>query len=114
MATLNTHYVTTPGPDTQATVDLYIDNPGALGGGGSAPGDNSITTSMLQAGAVTNDKIAEGTIQAAKLAPGVIPTAPGNATTETPGLVKQAAHVDGSDGAAIVAALVAAGLMASA
>ena len=35
------------------------------------------------------------------------------ATTSALGGVKQAAHVDGSDGAAIVAALVAAGIMAA-
>ena len=120
MATLNTHYVTTPGPDTQATVDLYIDNPDALGGG-SAPGDNSITTSMLQANSVTNEKIANGTIQASKLASGVIPTIPGNATTETPGLVKQAAAVGDVSAAptqqefnGLLAALRAAGVLATA
>ncbi|UVM80016.1 MAG: hypothetical protein [Namikivirus ohi] len=43
-------------------------------------------------------------------------TQPGNATPTKPGLVKQAAHVDGTSGtvAEIVNALVAAGLMASA
>lgn len=35
------------------------------------------------------------------------------ATTSTIGGVKMAAHVDGSDGTAIVAALVAAGIMAA-
>lgn len=35
------------------------------------------------------------------------------ATTSTLGGVKMAAHVDGSDGTAIVAALVAAGIMAA-
>lgn len=42
-------------------------------------------------------------------------TQPGNATATTPGLVKQAAHVDGTTGtvADIVTALVAAGLMAA-
>lgn len=64
-----------------------------LPSGGSTPGANTITTAMLQANAVTNDKIADGTIQAAKLASGVIPTIPGNATTATPGLVKMAAAV---------------------
>lgn len=41
---------------------------------------------------------------------------PGNATTTNPGLVKQAAHVDGTTGTVsdIVTALVDAGLMASA
>lgn len=40
---------------------------------------------------------------------------PGNATQTTPGLVKQAAHVDGTTGtvADIVTALVTAGLMAA-
>lgn len=43
-------------------------------------------------------------------------TQPGNATLTKPGLVKQAAHVDGTGGAVtdIVNALVEAGLMASA
>lgn len=95
--------------DGQAVQLVHIEG---LPSGGSTPGANTITTAMLQASAVTNDKIADGTIQASKLAPGVIPAAPGNATTATPGLVKQAAHVDGSDGTAIVAALVAAGIMA--
>lgn len=107
MSTLNTHYVTTPGPDTQATVDLYIDNPDALGGG-SAPGDNSITTAMLQNGAVTAAKIASGVI-------------PGNASTSTPGLVKQAAAVADISAAptqqdfnGLLAALRTAGILASA
>lgn len=41
---------------------------------------------------------------------------PSNATTTSPGLVKQAAHVDGSTGTVeeIVTALVEAGIMASA
>lgn len=33
MATLNAHVVKTPGPDTQATLDMYFDNPEDLGGG---------------------------------------------------------------------------------
>ena len=43
-------------------------------------------------------------------------TQPGNATPAKPGLVKQAAHVDGATGtvAELVTALVAAGVMASA
>lgn len=43
-------------------------------------------------------------------------TQPGTATPTKPGLVKQAAHVDGATGsvAEIVTALIAAGLMASA
>lgn len=41
--------------------------------------------------------------------------ATGNATTETPGLVKQAAHVDPSSGQAsdVINALIAAGIMAA-
>lgn len=44
------------------------------------------------------------------------PTQPGNATTAKPGLVRQAAHVDGTTGtvADVVNALVTAGIMASA
>lgn len=37
MATLNAHYVKEPGPDSQATVDMYIDNPDELGGGSGEP-----------------------------------------------------------------------------
>ena len=73
--------------DGQAVQPVHIDG---LPSGGSTPGNNSITTAMLQANAVTNEKIADGTIQAAKLASGVIPTPPGNATTTTAGLVKKA------------------------
>lgn len=107
MSTLNAHYVTTPGPDTQATVDLHIDNPDALGGG-SAPGDNSITTAMLQNGAVTAAKIASGVI-------------PGNASTSKAGLVKQAAAISDlsatptqQDFNGLLAALRTAGILASA
>lgn len=64
-----------------------------LPSGGSTPGANSITTAMLQANAVTNEKIADGTIKAAKLASGVIPTPPGNASTATAGVVKMASAV---------------------
>lgn len=42
-------------------------------------------------------------------------TQPGNATSTTPGLVKQAAHVDGTTGTVsdVVTALIAAGIMAA-
>ena len=68
---------------------------------------------------MTDDKIAAGTINADKLAPGVIPTA---ATTSMAGLVKQATHVADPAGEAptkaefiaLRDALVAAGQMASA
>lgn len=76
--------------DGQAVQLVHIDG---LPSGGSTPGNNSITTSMLQANAVTNEKIADGTIQAAKLASGVIPTPPGNASTATAGVVKMATAV---------------------
>ena len=76
--------------DGQAVQLVHIDG---LQSGGSTPGDNSITTAMLQANAVTNEKIANGTIQAAKLASGVIPTPPGNASTATAGVVKMASAV---------------------
>lgn len=76
--------------DGQAVQLVHIDG---LPSGGSTPGNNSITTAMLQANAVTNEKIADGTIQAAKLESGVIPTPPGNATTATAGVVKMAAAV---------------------
>ena len=42
MATMNAHIVETGGPDAQATVDLYIDNPEALGGVESV--ENATTT----------------------------------------------------------------------
>lgn len=74
----------------QHVEEVHIDG---LPSGGSTPGANSITTAMLQANAVTNDKIADGTIKAAKLAPGVIPTPPGNASTATAGVVKMASAV---------------------
>ena len=76
--------------DGQAVQLVHIDG---LPSGGSTPGDNSITTAMLQANAVTNEKIADGTIQAAKLASGVIPTPPGNASTAAEGVVKMATAV---------------------
>ena len=75
----------------QCVEEVHIEG---LPSGGSTPGNNSITTAMLQANAVTNEKIADGTIQAAKLASGVIPTLPGNATTTTAGLVKMATAVE--------------------
>lgn len=76
--------------DGQAVQLVHIDG---LPSGGSTPGNNSITTAMLQANSVTNEKIANGTIQAAKLASGVIPTPPGSASTATAGVVKMAASV---------------------
>lgn len=89
--------------ESQEAIDLNIvDSSGRhvdLGGGQAEPSDGSIT--------------------AAKLAPGVIPTA---ATTSVTGLVKQAAHVADPAGEAptkaefiaLRDALVAAGQMASA
>lgn len=109
--------------ESQEAIDLNIvDSSGKhvdVGGGSSTPGASSITTAMLQDGAVTDDKIASGTINADKLAPGVIPTA---ATTSVTGLVKQATHVADPAGEAptkaefiaLRDALVAAGQMASA
>ena len=76
--------------DGQAVQLVHIDG---LPSGGSTPGDNSITTAMLQANSVTNEKIADGSIKAAKLASGVIPTPPGNASTATAGVVKMASAV---------------------
>ena len=76
--------------DGQAVQLVHIDG---LPSGGSTPGNNTITTAMLQANSVTNEKIADGTIQAAKLASGVIPTLPGNASTAKAGIVKMATVV---------------------
>lgn len=116
MPVRNLKYTSTK-PSGGAVEECYIDG---LPSGGSTPGDNSITTSMLQANSVTNEKIADGTIQASKLASGVIPTIPGNATKETPGLVKQAAAVGDVSAApthqdfnGLLAALRAAGVLAT-
>lgn len=76
--------------DGQAVQLVHIDG---LPSGSSTPGANTITTAMLQANSVTNEKIADGTIKAAKLASGVIPTPPGNASTATAGVVKMATAV---------------------
>ena len=132
MPTKNFKIVDAPGPGP--SVDAYFDG-GTPGGDGSVGdgsvstakladsavteqkiADSAVTAAKLAANAVTNDKIANGTIQAAKLASGVIPAAPGNATASTPGLVKQAAHVDPTSGTVqdVVNALISAGIMASA
>lgn len=47
MTTLNVHIVNDPGPDTQAVVDMHIDNPDAIGGGGSGYVLPAATTSAL-------------------------------------------------------------------
>lgn len=47
MATLNAHIVEEPGPDSQAVVDMYIDNPDELGGGGGSYTLPEATTSAL-------------------------------------------------------------------
>ena len=132
MPTKNFNIVDAPGPGP--SVDAYFEG-GAPGGDGSIEdgsvstakladsavtgqkiANSAVTAAKLAADAVTNDKIADGTIQAAKLASGVIPTLPGNASTATPGLVKQAAHVDPTSGTVqdVVNALISAGIMAGA
>lgn len=75
-------------------------DPPTSGGGDVA--DNSVTTAKLADDAVTAPKIADG----------VLPT---NATSATPGLVKQAAHVDPASATAqqVAQALIDAGIMAS-
>ena len=109
-----------------------LDPPGS--GEGATISDGSVTTAKLAAKAVTKDKIADGVIptvpgKATTSADGLMSkedkaklddvAANANAyvlpaaTTSALGGVKQAAHVDGSDGTAIVAALVAAGIMAA-
>lgn len=90
MAILRFKLVDEAPEDGQAVQLAYIDG---LPSGSSTPGDNTITTAMLQANSVTNEKIADGTIKAAKLASGVIPTPPGNATTAATGVVKMATAV---------------------
>lgn len=74
--------------------------------------NNAVTEPKIASNAVTTAKIADDAVTAAKIADGVIPT---NATKEKAGLVKQAAHVDGTSGSVqdIVNALVTAGIMAS-
>ena len=62
--------------------------------------DGSVTGAKLAAKTVTKDKIADG----------VIPAAPGAATTAKAGLVKKAAIAEGADAAAIRTALIAAGI----
>ena len=90
MAILRFKYVEDAPADGQAVQPVYIDG---LPSGDSTPGDNTITTAMLQANSVTNEKIADGTIKAAKLASGVIPTPPGSASTAAAGVVKMATAV---------------------
>ena len=90
MAILRFKYVEDAPSDGQAVQLVHVDG---LPSGGSTPGDNTITTAMLQANAVTNEKIADGTIKAAKLASGVIQTPPGNASTATAGVVKMSTAV---------------------
>ena len=109
-----------------------LDPPGS--GEGATISDGSVTTVKLADKAVTAAKIADGVIptvpgKASTSADGLMSkedkaklegvAANANAyvlpaaTTSALGGVKQAAHVDGSDGTAIVAALVAAGIMAA-
>ena len=128
MTTLNAHIVDQPANDSQAVVNLHIDN---MPAGGGTPAANSITTAMLQNGQVTDAKLAQdavgegniknGAVTKSKLASGVLPVA---ATKTTPGIVKQAAKVENcasGDGAAckdsinaIIQSLKDAGIMASA
>ena len=108
-------------------VNIHIDNMPK----GGTPAANSVTTAMLQNGAVNNDKVAQdaigegniknGSVTKSKLAADALPKA---ATKEALGTVKQAAHVanvSSGDGAAlqkgindILKALTDAGIMASA
>ena len=110
-----------------------LDPPAGVGGSAEIA-DSSVTTAKLADKAVTAAKIADGVIptvpgKASTSADGLMSkedkakldgvAANANAyvlpaaTTSALGGVKQAAHVDGSDGTAIVAALVAAGIMAA-
>lgn len=47
MAVMKAHIVETEGPETQATVDLHIDNPEALGGGGGEIGNATTSKAGL-------------------------------------------------------------------
>lgn len=84
-----------------------------LPSGGSTPAANSITTAMLQNGAVTEEKIAGGVIPEAYVLP--------QATSSAIGGVKQAAHVASAAGEnvtkaefeALLDALEAAGVLAA-
>ena len=109
-----------------------LDPPGS--GEGATISDGSVTTAKLADKAVTAEKIADGVIptvpgKATTSADGLmskedkskldgVASGANNyvlpaANTTTIGGVKQAAHVDGSDGTAIVTALVNAGIMAA-
>lgn len=109
-----------------------LDPPGS--GEGATISDGSVTTAKLAAKAVTKEKIADDVIptvpgKASTSADGLMSkedkskldgvAANANAyvlpaaTSSALGGVKQAAHVDGTDGAALVAALVNAGIMAA-
>lgn len=95
-------------------------NPPTSGGGTIADGsvttenlaDDAVTSSKIKGGNVTGYNIANDTVTADKLKSGVLPT---NATKATPGLVKQAAHVNPSDATVqqVAQALIDAGIMAS-
>lgn len=109
-------------------------DPPAGGGGSAEIANGAVTTVKLADKAVTAAKIADGVIptvpgKASTSADGLMSkedkskldgvaanannyTLPA-ATTGALGGVRQAAHVDGSDGTAIVSALVAAGIMAA-
>ena len=81
--------------------------------------DNAVTSAKIQGGSITGAALANNTVTADKIASGVLPT---NATTEKPGLVKQATYVNDPAGEAptktefieLRDALVKAGQMASA
>lgn len=75
--------------------------------------NNAVTEPKIASNAVTTAKIADDAVTAGKIADGVLPT---NATSATPGLVKQAAHVDPASATAqqVAQALIDAGIMASA
>lgn len=95
-------------------------NPPTSGGGTTADGsvtteklaDGAVTAGKIKRGDVTGYNIADGTVTKDKLAKNVLPT---NATKATPGLVRQAAHVNPSDATAqqVAQALIDAGIMAS-